>query len=267
MWKERGARVQDSAGRPKEFCMSQEEAVKTENGGPTREESLLGENESVEELFEGGLKIIQNRQLYRFTSDSILLTRFCRAKKGDEVADFCAGSGVVGLHFYGLHPNIASVTLFEMQEELSEMSGRSILLNGLQNFSAVCCRLQDIPAEYCEKFSLVLCNPPYERGGFAKEDYKKAICRMELTLTLPELTQAAARALKCGGRFALVHRADRLAEVFYHMKARSLEPKRLQFVRGREGTKPYLVLVEGVKCGKEGLDILPDLVNVRGEHF
>ena len=231
------------------------------------EEPILREGESVEELFEGGLKIIQNKKLYRFTSDSILLTRFCRAKKGDVVADFCAGSGVVGMHFYGLHPQIASVTMFEMQEELSQMSERSVVLNGLTNFTAVCCRLQDISKEYCEKFSVVLCNPPYERGGFSKEDYKKAICRKEITLTLPELTQAAAKALKCGGRFALVHRADRLAEVLYHMKARSLEPKRLQFVRGREGTKPYLVLVEGVKCGKEGLDILPDQVNVRGEHF
>ena len=224
-------------------------------------------DESVEELFEGNLKIIQNKELYRFTSDSILLTRFCRARKGDVVADFCAGSGVVGLHFYGLHPQIASVTMFEMQEELSQMSGRSVRLNALTNFKAVCCKLQEIPKEYCEKFSVALCNPPYERGGFAKEDYKKAICRKEITLTLPELAAAASRVLKCGGRFALVHRADRLAEVFYHLKAQSLEPKRLQFVRGREGAKPYLILAEAVKCGREGLEILPDQINVRGEHF
>ena len=70
--------------------------------------------ESIEELFEGNLKIIQNRSYYRFTGDSILLTRVVRAKRRVIVADFCAGSGVVGLHFYGLNPQISSVTLFEM---------------------------------------------------------------------------------------------------------------------------------------------------------
>ena len=128
------------------------------------------------------------------------------------IAVAVGSSGVVGLHFYGLHPQIASVTMFEMQEELSQMSERSVRLNALTNFKAVCCKLQEIPKEYCEKFSVALCNPPYERGGFAKEDYKKAICRKEITLTLPELAAAASRVLKCGGRFALVHRADRLAE-------------------------------------------------------
>ncbi len=223
--------------------------------------------ESIEELFEGNLKIIQNRAYYRFTSDSILLTRFVKAKKREVVADFCAGSGVVGLHFYGLNPNISSVTLFEMQEELSQMSARSVELNHLENFSVVCTRVQDIGKEYNEKFSLVLCNPPYERGGFENEDYKKAICRKEITITLPEIADAAVRVLKFGGRFAVVNRADRLAEVIFAMKSRGIEPKRLQFVRGKENAKPYLILLEGTKGAKEGLEILPDHINRRGAHF
>lgn len=219
------------------------------------------EGEVVEELFEGNLKIIQNVNLYRFTSDSVLLSRFAKGKKGDVVADFCAGSGIVGLHFYALNPHVRSVTLFEMQEDLSEMSARAVLLNGLKNFEAVCCRVQDIGKEYDEKFSLILCNPPYERGGFEKEDYKKAICRKEITITLSEIVETAAKKLKFGGRLALTNRADRLAEVLFAMKSRGIEPKKLQFVRGREGAKPYLILAEGTKGAKEGIDILPDAVN------
>lgn len=224
--------------------------------------------ESVEELFEGGLKIIQNKSFYRFTSDSVLLTRFVRAKKGERVADLCAGSGIVGLHFYALAPAaVSSVTLFEMQPELSEMSARSVALNGLKNFAAVCARVQDIGSAYNEAFSLVLCNPPYERGGFENADYKKAVCRKEITVTLADVVEAARRMLKFGGRLALVNRADRLAEVLYAMKSRGIEPKRLQFVSGREGAKPYLLLVEGTKGAREGMEILPALANVRGEHF
>lgn len=232
------------------------------------EENCLRPGESLEELFEGGLKIIQNKNYYRFTSDSVLLTRFVRAKRGERVADFCAGSGIVGLHFYALAPEaVSSVTLFEMQPELSEMSARSVALNGLENFTAVCSRVQDIGREYNEAFSLVLCNPPYERGGFENADYKKAVCRKEITVTLADIVDAARRALKFGGRLALVNRADRLAEVLYAMKSRGIEPKRLQFVCGREGAKPYLLLAEGTKGAKEGMEILPALVNARGEHF
>lgn len=167
------------------------------------------ENESVDELLEGGLKIIQDSSLYRFTSDAVLLSRFARAKLHDVVADFCSGSGIVGLHFYALHPQIDSVVLFEMQPELAAMSERSIRLNDLKNFRVECCRVQDIGREYDEKFSLVLCNPPYERGGFEKEDPKKAVCRKELTITLREVVQTAARKLRFGGRLALCNRADR----------------------------------------------------------
>lgn len=224
---------------------------------------FLKEDEVLEELFEGNLKIIQNKNLYRFTSDSILLSRFVKGKKGDVVADFCSGSGIVGLHFYALNPHISSVTLFEMQEELSQMSERSVELNGLKNFFVVCGRVQDIGKEYTEKFSLILCNPPYERGGFEKEDYKKAICRKEITVTISEIIEVAAAKLKFGGRLALVHRADRLAEVLFKMKQKGIEPKRLMFVRGKEGGKPYLFLAEGTKGAKEGVEILPDAINTK----
>ena len=89
----------------------------------------LKQDEALEELF-GDKKIIQNTKLYRFTSDSILLSRFARAKKGDVVADFCAGCGAVGYHFLCLNPSISSLTLFELQPALADMAERTALLNG-----------------------------------------------------------------------------------------------------------------------------------------
>ena len=221
----------------------------------------LHEGETLDEL-PGGIKILQAPALYRFTSDSVLLSRFASAKAQDVVADFCAGSGIVGLHFYALHAALVKhVTLVEMQPELFALSERSIALNGLTGFTAVCSRVQELGSAYNEAFSLILCNPPYERGGFENADYKKAVCRKELTLTLPELTKAAAKCLKFGGRLALCNRADRLAEVLYTMKGCGIEPKRVQLVRGRAGAKPYLLLCEGVKGGKPGTELLSDVVN------
>lgn len=220
---------------------------------------MLKENEVFEEFF-GDKKIIQNVSLYRFTSDSILLSRFAKAKAGDFVADFCSGSGVVGFHFLCLNPKIKSLTLFEMQEELADMSRRTAALNGF-DCTVVVSKLQDISRGYDDKFSLILCNPPYERSGFENENYKKAVCRKEITITLPEIVEVAFRKLKYGGRLAVLNRADRTAELIYLLKNRNLEPKRLQFVSGAPHSKPYLVMVEAVKGGKEGIEILPQLVN------
>ena len=207
----------------------------------------------TEEYLLDGMKILQDSEEYRFTSDSVLLARFLKAKREERVADFCSGSGVVGLHFYGENSGVEHVTLFEMQPRLARMSAKSVALNGLQ----------EIPAHYTEAFSLILCNPPYERGGFSAAAENKAPCRRELTLTLEELCAAAAKCLRFGGRFALVHRADRAAEVLYTLHAYRLEPKKLQFIAGKEGAKPYAVLIAAVKGGKAGLDVLPAQINGR----
>ena len=225
----------------------------------------MAERERAEELLVGGMKILQSAAYYRFTSDSVLLSRFARCKPQEKVADFCAGSGIVGLHFYALHPGcVREMTFFEMQRELADMSRRSVAMNGLEDKITVeNCRIQDIPAAYTARFSLILCNPPYEKGGLACSDPAKAACRKEIFLSLGELCAAAARCLRFGGRLALCHRADRLAEVFCRLHEAGLEPKRLQLVAGRAGAKPYLALIEAVRGGKAGLTVLPTCENTQ----
>ncbi len=219
--------------------------------------------ERLEDLNLNGLKIYQDDELYCFTSDAVLLSKFVKVKKGDDVADFCSGSGIVGLHLYGLNPVINSVTLFEMQKSLYDLSVKTIKYNGLEDkFGAVNIPLQNIGSEYNEKFSLIVCNPPYmtKNSGECSEKEYIRICRTEVSLNLSELIFACAKSLKFGGRVGLVHRADRVADVIFEMKKRNIEPKRLQFVSGG-GKEPYLVLIEGVKGGKSGIKVLNTLNN------
>ena len=221
-------------------------------------------SEVIEDMGIDGLKIVQDTALYRFTSDSVLLSRFARAKNGDKIADFCAGSGIVAFHFHALNRHNKknlSYVLFELQEALSSLSKKTAMLNGFEEFEFCVGKLQEIPERYRERFSLVLCNPPYERGGFENECYEKAICRKELTITLEEIAKAAAFALKFGGRLAILNRADRLAEMCYVLKKYNLEVKRVQFVAGKAGAKPYLIMLEAVKGGKPASEILPTLIN------
>lgn len=220
--------------------------------------------ERLEDLGVLDYKIYQNDELYCFTSDSIILSRFARVKKGDVVADFCSGSGVVGIHLFALNSQVVeSVTLFEMQKSLFDLSVKSIAVNNLgEKFSAVNVKLQEIPSEYNGKFSLIVCNPPYMPLGNGEEskDYSKAVCKSEMELSLEELISAVNKALKYGGRFAMVHRSDRLTDIICCMRKYNIEPKRLQFVYGK-GKAPYLLLIEGVKGGKKGITVLENTLN------
>lgn len=219
---------------------------------------------SLEDLGVSNIKIYQKDGLYKFTSDSILLAKFSKVKKGDVVADFCSGSGIVGFYLYGLNPDkVKSITFFELQTPLYEMSKDSIELNGLTDkFFANNLKIQDIDSSYAGKFSLITCNPPYmeKDSGFTDKDQSIAICKSEIYLPLQDLVKAISKCLKFGGRVNMVNRADRLADVFSEFKKNNIEPKKLQFVSAK-GKKPYLFMVEGVKGGKSGLNVLENAQN------
>ncbi len=231
------------------------------------EKVTLNEFEVAEDMRLDGLKIVQDTRLYRFTSDSVLLSKFAKPKAKEKVADFCAGSGIVGFHFYALNREKYKdmpITLVEMQMPLSQLSQKTAALNGFENFEFINAKLQELPSlcpTLYEQFSLILCNPPYERGGLENEEYHKAICRKEITVNLQEIAKTVSWALKYGGRICILNRADRLAELCYTFKGVGIEIKKMQFVAGTNNAKPYLVMVEGVKGGKPCLDVLPTLVN------
>lgn len=229
----------------------------------TKDESVVAEDLGFSRV------IYQDKRLYRFTSDSVLLSRFVRAKTGDNVADFCAGCGIVAFHFYLLNGGAEEpqnkkrlrFTLFELQKNLLSLAVRTARENNFDCFSFEEGRLQVLPAKYAGKFSLVLCNPPYEKGGFDGGVYEKAICRKEITITFPEIVVAAKKALKFGGRFAFVQRADRSAEAIAILGKNGFAVKRMRFVAAKAEEKPYLVMIEAVLGGKEGTEVLPVLVN------
>ncbi len=225
---------------------------------------ILKENETLEDLLIDGLKIIQNKNLYRFSSDAVLLSKFASFKKGDVVADFCAGSGIVGMHFYALNKNVSRVDGYEIQEELADTFTRSIEYNGLQD--KIFCHnipLQEIGKDKNGEYSLVLCNPPYKKknSGETNPQGHIAICRHEIAITLEEIVEIAAKKLKHGGRLAMCQRVERLTDMLFLMRKYKIEPYKLQFVTSGESQKPYLFLVEGVKGVCRQLTVLETMRN------
>ena len=218
----------------------------------------------LENLGINDIKVYQDDSLYTFTSDSVLLAKFANVKMGESVADFCAGSGIVGFYLYALNSEkIKNLTFFEVQNSLYNLCSKSIYENGLtEKAVAINTKLQEIDKSYNEKFSLIVCNPPYMKvcQGQQTEKEEIAICKSEVMLSLDELCTSISRCLKFGGRICLVHRADRLVDVIYNLKKYNIEPKRLQLVSAK-GKEPYLFLLEGIKGGKSGIKILKEIEN------
>lgn len=225
----------------------------------------LNPDETLEDLLINDYKIIQSKRLYRFSSDAVLLSRFATVKRNETVADLCAGSGIVGLHFYALHPEeITSVAEFELQSELADDCKRSVEYNGLTDkITTYNMPVQNIPSDFNGSFSLLLCNPPYKKTGSGEinPNESEALARHEIALTLEELSLVAKRLLKHGGRFCLCQRIERFTDVFCEFRKNGIEPSRLQFVRNKNGKEPYLFLVEGVKGVKRKFSVLPEIVN------
>ncbi len=221
------------------------------------------ENARFETLY-GEKVIMQKEGLYRFTSDAVALSRYAQCKKGDAVADLCAGGGIVGLHALCLNPEISSLTLYELQAELCALAKKTVEKNGDgDKVTVVQGRIQDIPTMQNGRYDVVLCNPPYFKpgSGEGKATQSERLAKQEIAVTLNEIVQTAARILRFGGKFFLCHLSERLVDVFTAFRAYGIEPKRLRLLARKEGGKPYLALVEGVRGGNPGLTVENTEVN------
>lgn len=224
----------------------------------------LKENEVIDDLQLDGLKIIQNRKKYCFTSDSAILANFINAKKSDLVCEIGTGSGVISILLqHKCQPK--KITAFEIQAYMADMATRSIEMNNLQEKIEII----NAPIQNCfdfvsrESFDIVFSNPPYQKmnnADFISKSEDNALSKHEVKLTLDELLGCSKKLLKFGGKLYLVYDSKRTAELIYKLKSNNLEPKRMFFTSPSESKNPILVLIEAVKGGKEGVKILPTLI-------
>ena len=201
---------------------------------------------------------------FPFSTDSALLARFAAPIRAKRIVDFGCGAGVLGVLLHASHPAAAFCGI-EIQPEAAAACRENFKANGFDSAGIVTGDLREFhtqkfwPAGF---FDLVVSNPPYFAGGrgYTAPDAARAAARDERNLTLEQLCDAAAYFCRWGGAFALVHRPERLSEIFCAMTARGIEPKRLRMAQYRADSAPNLVLIEGRRGGKPGLRIEPPLV-------
>ncbi len=223
----------------------------------------LSENERIDDLQRNGYQIIQNPQKFCFGMDAVLLSGFTKIKKGESVLDLGTGTGIIpilleakteGAHFTGL----------EIQEESADMARRSVALNHLEEkIDIVTGDIKDASARFgASSFDVITTNPPYMIGnhGLKNDAEAMTIARHEILCDLDDILRESSRLLKTHGRFYMVHRPFRLAEIFVKMTQYRIEPKRMRLVHPYADKEPNMVLIEGLKDGKSRITVEKPLI-------
>lgn len=220
----------------------------------------LKQGEKIEDLG-CGYYIIQDPQYFPFGTDAVLLADFARVKEGERAADLGTGCGIIPIlmcsRTKGIH-----VTGIEIQQPLAEMAKRSAALNGLEDsIDIVCGDLKEAAKFVKPGFDAVVANPPYEKLGAGRESpsVHLNIAKREVCCTLRDVVSAAQRLLCTGGRFYVIYRTERFAELMDVMREFKVEPKRVTLVSQRRGEAPNFALVEGRKGAGEGVKFSPPL--------
>lgn len=230
----------------------------------SKQEGLfLKEHERLDELQRNGYRIIQNPEKFCFGMDAVLLSGFAKAGKESLVLDMGTGTGIIPI-LMEAKTEAAHLTGLEIQEESADMARRSVALNGLE------AKIDIVQGDIKEagvlfggaSFDVVTCNPPYMIGqhGLTNPDAPKAIARHEILCTLEDVISQAAKVLKPGGNFYMVHRPFRLSEIMVQLVKYRLEPKRMRLVYPYVDKEPNMVLIEANRGGKSRMTVEKPLI-------
>ncbi len=227
------------------------------------QDALVLPHERVDDLQRNHYRIIQDPGRFCFGMDAVLLSGFANVKPGEHVLDLGTGTGIIpilleaktkGEHFTGL----------EIQPESADMAERSVKLNGLtERINIVTGDIKEASSIFgASSFEVVTTNPPYMIGqhGISNPKDAKAIARHEILCDLDDILRESARLLKPQGRFYMVHRPFRLAEIFSKMIEYHIEPKCMKLVYPFVDKEPNMVLIEGLRGGRSRLTVEKPLI-------
>ena len=227
-------------------------------------EIILKDNERIDDLQLNNLKIIQNKDGFCFGIDAVLLSDFAKdIRNNSKALDLGTGTGIIGILLCA-KTKLSKIYGVDIQEDVCNMALRSIKLNNLEDkFKIINTNIKDLSNIFEQaSFDAIVSNPPYKKdnSGLKNESETKLISRHEITASLEDFISISSKLLKNNCSIYMVHRPERLSDLFYLLKKYNLEPKKLRLVQSYIDSKPKLVLVKATKNAKSFLNIEEPLI-------
>lgn len=223
---------------------------------------LINEYETLDDLQIKGIKVIQKKNAFRFGVDAVLLANYAKIKRNARVVDLCSGTGIIPFIIAG-KTEALSITGVEIQDELVDMANRTVEYNNFKDkIDFIHGDLKDIGLiKSIKKADVVTVNPPYKlcNSGIVNRNDANAISRHEICCNLEDVIAAARIILKDNGKFFMVHRPERIADVLCIMRKYKIEPKSIKMVHPNIKKAPNIMLIEGQRDGGRFLKWEPPL--------
>lgn len=207
--------------------------------------------------------IMQMKDGFKFSLDSLLLAEFVNIKKDDKkILDMCTGNAPVPL-VLSLKSD-AEIIGFEIQKEISELALESVAINGLEkNIRIINDDIKNID-NYFESntFDIITCNPPYfktKEDGYRNKNDFLTLARHEIAIDLETIFKIAFKYLKDNKVFYLVHRVERLDDIIVLARENKMNVKELQFISTKKEKAANTILVKCVKNGKPGIKLRKEI--------
>lgn len=223
----------------------------------------MGKIEINDLVYFKDIKIVQNKDYFNFSLDSVLLPNFVEiTRKTKKILDMCTGNAPIPLILST--KTDAKIYGVELQKEVYDLAKETIKINNLDNqIELINDNIKNLKKIFdTETFDIITCNPPYFKkkdDSIINENKVKSIARHEIEMELEDVMIISKALLKNEGSLVLVHRTDRLIEIIELMKKHNIEPKRMRLIYPKVNAESNLVLIDGRKNGKKGLKILPPL--------
>ncbi len=224
---------------------------------------LMREDERIDDLQLGGLRILQKEHGFRFGMDAVLLADFVRLEERERAADFGTGTGILPLLLAGRGKG-SHFDAFEIQLDMADMAKRSVRLNGLTERITI----HHLDVEKADEavapgtLNAIVCNPPYGVPGTTLLNPAKtlSLARHQAEGGLAAWYRMAYRLLRGKGRFSMIYPAPRMLEAMTELSRARLEPKRFRLIYPSAGKAANLVLIEAMKDAKPMLHPEPPLI-------
>ncbi|MGL6024902.1 MAG: tRNA1(Val) (adenine(37)-N6)-methyltransferase [Cetobacterium sp.] len=226
----------------------------------------MNENEVINNLLNKDLKIIQRPDFFNFSLDSLLISNFVSLTRGTKkILDLGTGNGAIPLFLS--ERTDAKITGIEIQDVSAHLAIRNIELNNLEDRITIIHDDMKNWNKYLNHGSqdVVVTNPPFFKFHGNENQLNDldqlTLARHEISINLDSLIEVASKLLKDKGYFAMVHRPDRLLEILDTMRTYGITPKKIQFCHSKVDKPAKILLIEGIRNGKDSLTILPPFIS------